>query len=103
MSVYYIFLSFPIAFFQSFKSVVEIIYDAFFKHSDKNALRSCAKAMTFCSTEGQADLQDFAQNKIKELEDELTVKLNSAMKEVEVCNMSIFLQSLQHEYTWLMF
>lgn len=71
---------------QSFKAVVEIIYDAFFKHSDKNALRSCAKAMTFCSTECQADLQDFAQNKLKELEDELIVKLNSAMKEVESGN-----------------
>lgn len=42
------------------------------------------KAITFCSTDSQAELQDFAQNKLKELEDELIAKLMSAIKDVTV-------------------
>lgn len=42
------------------------------------------KAITFCSTDSQAELQDFAQNKLKELEDELIAKLMSAIKDVMV-------------------
>ncbi|XP_042517338.1 sister-chromatid cohesion protein 3 [Macadamia integrifolia] len=67
---------------QNFKTVLQLIKDAFFKHGEKDPLRSCVKAMTFCSSESQGELQDFAQNKVKELEDELIVKLRSAMKEV---------------------
>ncbi|XP_043711657.1 sister-chromatid cohesion protein 3 [Telopea speciosissima] len=67
---------------QNFKTVLQLIKDAFFKHGEKDPLRSCVKAMTFCSSESQGELQDFAQNKLKELEDELIVKLRSAMKEV---------------------
>ncbi|XP_073008392.1 sister-chromatid cohesion protein 3 isoform X1 [Typha latifolia] len=67
---------------QNFKVSLELIADAFFKHGEKDALRSCIKAITFCSTEGQADLQDFAQSKLTDLENELIVKLKSAIKEV---------------------
>ncbi|XP_010914380.1 sister-chromatid cohesion protein 3 isoform X2 [Elaeis guineensis] len=67
---------------QNFKAILELITDAFFKHGKKDALRSCIKAITFCSTESQADLQDYAQNKLKNLENEVIVKLKSAMKDV---------------------
>ncbi|KAG1326333.1 hypothetical protein COCNU_01G002670 [Cocos nucifera] len=67
---------------KNFKTILELITDAFFKHGEKDALRSCIKAITFCSTESQADLQDFAQNKLKYLENELIAKLKSAMKDV---------------------
>ncbi|CAA7398500.1 unnamed protein product [Spirodela intermedia] len=67
---------------QNFRTILELIFDAFFKHGEKDALRSCIKAITFCSSESQADLQDFAQNKLKELENELVTKLKIAMKEV---------------------
>lgn len=59
--------------------------EAFFKHGDKDPLRACVKAINFCCIESQGELQDFARNKLKELEDELTAKLKSAIKEVVVC------------------
>lgn len=71
--------------FQSFKTVLQLIKDAFFKHGDKDSLRSCVKAMRFCSNESKGELQDFAQNKLKELENELIVKLRFAMKDAVVC------------------
>lgn len=58
--------------------------ETFFKHGDKDALRSCVKAINYCATRSHGELQDFAQNKLKELEDELIIKLKSAIKEVEV-------------------
>lgn len=58
--------------------------DAFFKHGDKDALRSCVKAINYCTTRSQGELQDFAQNKLKELEDELISKLKTAIREVAV-------------------
>lgn len=67
---------------QNFKTVLQLIKDAFFKHGEKEALRSCVKAITFCATESQGELQDFSRNKMKDLEDELIAKLRSAMKEV---------------------
>lgn len=42
------------------------------------------KAIKFCATESQGELQDFAQSHIKELEDELLVKLKSAIEDVVV-------------------
>ncbi|XP_047325464.1 sister-chromatid cohesion protein 3 [Impatiens glandulifera] len=66
---------------QNFKSAVQMIKEAFLKHADKDALRSCVKAIHFCSNESRGDLRDFAQNKLKELEDELTTKLKSAIRE----------------------
>lgn len=67
---------------QNFKNVLLLIKEAFFKHGEKEALRSCVKALNFCSTESQGELQDFARNKLKELEDELIAKLKVAIKEV---------------------
>lgn len=57
---------------------------AFFKHGDKEALRSCVKAIKSCSTESQGELKDYALNKLKNLQDELIDKLKSAMKEAVV-------------------
>ncbi|RZC53339.1 hypothetical protein C5167_012201 [Papaver somniferum] len=68
---------------QNFEKVLRFIKEAFFKHGEKEPLRSCVKAMSFCSTESQGDLQDCAHTKLKELEDELITKLKSAMKQVE--------------------
>ncbi|XP_038682109.1 sister-chromatid cohesion protein 3 isoform X3 [Tripterygium wilfordii] len=67
---------------QNFKNVLELMKEAFFKHGEKDALRSCVKAIKFCSTQSQGELQDFSRNKLKDLEDELVSKLKSAMKEV---------------------
>ncbi|XVF73244.1 hypothetical protein PTKIN_Ptkin12aG0185900 [Pterospermum kingtungense] len=67
---------------QNFRTILQLIKDAFFKHGEKDALRSCVKAIKFCSTESRGELQDFARNKLKELEDELIDKLKSAIKEV---------------------
>ncbi|KAJ9187713.1 hypothetical protein P3X46_003137 [Hevea brasiliensis] len=66
---------------QNFKNVLQLIKEAFFKHGEKEALRSCVKAIKFCSTESQGELKDFADNILKNLEDELIAKLRSAMKE----------------------
>lgn len=74
-----------LVFFQHFKSVLQLLKEAFCKHGEKDILRGCVKAINFCSTESRGELQDFAQNKLKELEDELIAKLKSAMREVAVC------------------
>ncbi|KAK6940896.1 STAG protein, partial [Dillenia turbinata] len=68
---------------QNFKTVLQLMKEAFFKHGEKEALRSCVKAMIYCSAQSKGELQDYANNKIKELEDELVSKLKSAVKEVE--------------------
>lgn len=67
---------------QSFKTVFELIIETFFKHGDKEALRSCVEALNFCTTGSRGELQDFAQNKLKKLEEELIVKLKAAIKDV---------------------
>ncbi|CAN8285719.1 unnamed protein product [Cochlearia groenlandica] len=68
---------------QSFKAAVRLIKDAFFKHAEKEALRSCIKAITFCASESKGELQDFSRGKLKDLEDELLDKLTTAIKEVK--------------------
>ncbi|XP_076919511.1 sister-chromatid cohesion protein 3-like [Bidens hawaiensis] len=67
---------------QKFKTLLQLIKDTFFKHGDKDALRSCVKAISYCANRSQGELQDYAQNKLKELEDELISKLKAAIKEV---------------------
>ncbi|KAJ1390703.1 Stromalin conservative domain [Sesbania bispinosa] len=67
---------------QNFRNVLQLIKEAFFKHGDKDPLRACVKAINFCCIGSQGELQDFARNKLKELEDELITKLKSAIKEV---------------------
>ncbi|WCJ21441.1 Cohesin subunit SA-3 [Euphorbia peplus] len=66
---------------QNFRNVLQLMKEVFFKHGEKEALRSCVKALKFCSTESQGELKDFACNELKNLEDELIAKLKSAMKE----------------------
>lgn len=80
---------------QNFKAAIDLIVDAFFKHGEKDTLRSCIKAITFCCTECQADLKDYAENKLKSLEDELVLKVKTAIKEVEVSFM-LFVSVLEH-------
>ncbi|XP_071920942.1 sister-chromatid cohesion protein 3-like isoform X1 [Coffea arabica] len=67
---------------QSFKNILKLVKEAFFKHGEKDALRSCVKAFNYCATESRGELQDFAQNQLKELEDELIIKFRSAMREI---------------------
>lgn len=67
---------------QNFKNVLQLMTEAYFKHGDKDPLRACVKAINFCCIESQGELQDFARNKLKELENELIAKLKSAIKEV---------------------
>lgn len=71
--------------FQTFKAAVRLIKDAFFMNGEKEALRSCVKAITFCASESKGELQDFSRGKLKDLEDTLFDKLTSAIKEVKVC------------------
>ncbi|KAK3120632.1 hypothetical protein QOZ80_9AG0691210 [Eleusine coracana subsp. coracana] len=68
---------------KNFKAAIDLIFDAFFKHGEKDTLRSCIKAIMFCCNECQADLKDYAENKLKNLEDELVLKVKTAIKEVE--------------------
>ena len=70
--------------FQNFKNVLQLVKESFFKHGEKEALRSCVKAILFCSNESQGELKDFARNNLKNLEDELIAKLKSAMEEAAV-------------------
>ncbi|KAL8198113.1 hypothetical protein R6Q57_024198 [Mikania cordata] len=67
---------------QKFRTLLQLMKETFFKHGDKDTLRSCVKAVNYCTTRSQGELQDFAQNKLKELEDELISKLKSAIREV---------------------
>lgn len=79
MSAYFIFY-----FFQSFETILQLVNDAFFKHGEKEALRSCVKAIKFCSAESQGELQDSACKNLKDVEDKLIAKLKSAIKAVLV-------------------
>ncbi|GAU39099.1 hypothetical protein TSUD_320740 [Trifolium subterraneum] len=79
---------------QNFKNVLQLMKEAFFKHGDKYPLRACVKAINFCCTESQGELQDFARSKLTELEKEIIAKLKSAIR--EVVNMCLHLSwSLQ--------
>lgn len=64
--------------------MLQLIKEAFFKHGEKDSLRSCVKAVNFCASESRGELKDFAQNQLKELEDELIAKLRSAMNDIAV-------------------
>ncbi|KAL3324324.1 hypothetical protein AABB24_038478 [Solanum stoloniferum] len=67
---------------KNFTSAVLLKKKAFLKHGVKEALRSCVKALNFCATVSCGELQNFALNKFKGIEDELVIKLKSALKEV---------------------
>ncbi|KAH9730141.1 Sister-chromatid cohesion protein 3 [Citrus sinensis] len=67
---------------KSFETILQLVNDAFFKHGEKEALRSCVKAIKFCSAESQGELQDSARKNLKDVEDKLIAKLKSAIKAV---------------------
>lgn len=67
---------------KSFETILQLINDAFFKHGEKEALRSCVKAIKFCSAESQGELQDSARKNLKDVEDKLIAKIKSAIKAV---------------------
>ncbi|CAH9111509.1 unnamed protein product [Cuscuta epithymum] len=67
---------------QNFTSTLTLLKDAFFKYGEKDVLRSFVRAINYCAAESRGELQDFAHNLLKEIENELLVKLKSAVKEV---------------------
>ncbi|MCO5549119.1 hypothetical protein L7F22_002585 [Adiantum nelumboides] len=69
---------------QTFSQVMQLLKEAFFKHGEENVLKACVKALAFCGGESQADLSDSAQQTMKLMEDELVLKLRSALKEAGV-------------------
>ncbi|XP_049394192.1 uncharacterized protein LOC125858449 [Solanum stenotomum] len=48
----------------------------------RKLVESCVKALNFFATESRGELQDFVLNKSKRIEDELIIKLKSAIIEV---------------------
>lgn len=79
-----LFSSVYLIFFQNFKAVLQLTQEAFFKHGEKDVLRSCVQTVKFCASESRGELQDFAKNQVKGLQDELIDKLTSAIKDVVV-------------------
>ncbi|KAH8935631.1 hypothetical protein BDL97_17G039000 [Sphagnum fallax] len=67
---------------QNFASVLQLIKEAFFKHGDEKTLKGCITALAFAANESHADLQDSANQILKETADELLVKLRSAIMRV---------------------
>lgn len=63
---------------------MQLLKEAFFKHGEENVLKACVKALAFCGIESQADLQDSAQQTMKLMEDELVLKLRSAINQAGV-------------------
>uniref|UniRef100_A0A251U741 Cohesin subunit SCC3/SA HEAT-repeats domain-containing protein n=1 Tax=Helianthus annuus TaxID=4232 RepID=A0A251U741_HELAN len=72
--------------------------ETFFKHDDKDALRSCVKAINNCTTRSQGMLHGFAQNELKELEVELISKLDIALKEVADYDVESILVNMKRLY-----
>ncbi|PWA42346.1 sister-chromatid cohesion protein 3 [Artemisia annua] len=66
---------------QKFKTVLQLIKETFFKHGDKDSLRSCVRAINYCSSGSRGELKDYAQNKLKEVEDELVIQVKAAIRE----------------------
>ncbi|KAK4785211.1 hypothetical protein SAY86_001900 [Trapa natans] len=83
---------------QSFKYMLKTLKEAFFKHLEKDALRSCVIAINFCSGESTAELQDFARNQVNELEDELIEKIKSSIKLEDSDDEYSFLVNLKRLY-----
>nr|GEX63396.1 sister-chromatid cohesion protein 3 [Tanacetum cinerariifolium] len=65
-----------------FKTDLQLIKETFFKHGDKDALRSCVRAVNFCSSRCRGELKDYAKNKLKKVEDKLVVKVTAVIREV---------------------
>lgn len=69
---------------QTFTQVLQLLKEAFFKHGEENVLKACVKALAFCGSESQADLQDSAQQTMKLMEDELVLKLRNAINQAGI-------------------
>ncbi|KAH7366553.1 hypothetical protein KP509_18G084600 [Ceratopteris richardii] len=69
---------------QTFAQVMQLLKEAFFKHGEESVLKACVKALAFCAGESQAELQDSAQHTMKLMEDELVLKLRSAINQAGV-------------------
>lgn len=69
---------------QNFINVLQLIKEAFFKHGDENILKTCIKVLSYATNESQGDLQDSANQVIKETADDLSVKLRSAITQTGV-------------------
>ena len=69
---------------QNFTTVLNLIKEAFFKHGDENILKTCIKVLLFAAHESQGDLQDSANRVIKEIADDLLVKLRSSISQAGV-------------------
>ncbi|CAM6011145.1 unnamed protein product, partial [Sphagnum balticum] len=67
---------------QNFALVLQLIKEAFFKHGDEKTLKAWITALAFAANESHADLQDSANQIVKETADELLVKLHSAIMQV---------------------
>ncbi|CAM6042451.1 unnamed protein product [Sphagnum compactum] len=67
---------------KNFALVLQLIKEAFFKHGDEKTLKGCITALAFAANESHADLQDFANQILKETADELLVKLRSTIMRV---------------------
>ncbi|WMV54637.1 hypothetical protein MTR67_048022 [Solanum verrucosum] len=72
-----------------FKFAVFLMNEAFFKHGEREALRSCIKALNFWATEICWELQDYTLNKLKGIEDELIVNM-SAKSSFRILNLLSF-------------
>lgn len=75
---------FFVCFWQTFSNVLLLLKEAFFKHGEEMILKACVKSLAFCGSESQADLQDSAQHMMKVVEDELVLKLRTAIKKAGV-------------------
>jgi hypothetical protein len=77
-------LSFPFFLPKVFNQILQLLRESFFKHGEENILKACVKALAFCWSESQAELQDAAQQTMKLMEDELVVKLRTAINQAGV-------------------
>jgi hypothetical protein len=60
---------------QNFINVLQVSKEAFFKYEDENKLKICMKALLLAKYESQRDLQDLANQVIKETIDDPFVTL----------------------------
>ncbi|TMW82704.1 hypothetical protein EJD97_005273, partial [Solanum chilense] len=66
--------------FQVFKYFVFLMNEASFNHGEREALRSCIKALNFWATEIWWELQDFTLNILKRIIDELIINVSLFQK-----------------------
>ncbi|CAN1158876.1 Sister-chromatid cohesion protein 3 [Linum perenne] len=87
---------------ESFKSLLEVIVTVFFQHEEREALRSCVKALVFCLKHSEGTLTDFPRKQLESLEAKLIDELKTALKDGNAYANS-FLVNLKrlYELQWL--